>query len=543
MAGEATLTIRDKQWGVSVATAPWELTKGLGGLASMPAGRGMLFDLGYPQTIQVTTVPMLFPLDVAFLSDSLVVTEVYRDIQPGYLVTSKLPARYFLEVNAKELEGIDSGDRASVELLPPSAVMAAPDWTSAVVGFMGFMVMGVLLVTVVKDVVKGALEEPKKRPELLLQTEARFKPGEILRYKGEKVRVLEHIGGRVSVWIPSRQEEVWVKQEKLERVGSPAPAQRQKRVVLSSLLFEELTGAGLGYVAKEISAVVDKRSRDNAWLELWDGTTFDRVGGYREHIGLTIPRLVVAEVGIRTGLSYNECVAIGERINSKLKEADTIVLDDGTAFRKSYVPVKRSPAVLLAMEESMEYRVEENKPYGTWAVVDLFPGRTVRSPFSTREEAIKREEEIGKYYGWKLKRVELTPEEVALLGPQCFPKRTEALEKLKGYDVIHVHDDGDLTVRSRGKFYVVTTEGQTFEQKEYLAQTRESSKCVKPTRVISTEKRPHRAPGELEYFADSPEFLTQTLDATGYRDRIDTAFEEAIRRAKGGQFKTGEVGR
>ena len=226
MAGEATVTIRDKQWNVSVATAPWELTRGLGGLASMPAGSGMLFDLGYPQTIQVTTVPMLFPLDIAFLSDTLVVTEVYRDIQPGYMVTSKLPARYFLEVNAGELEGIESGDRASVELLPPSGVMAAPDWTSAVVGFMGFMVMGILMVSIVRGLVKGMFEEPEKRPQLLPQTEARFKSGEILRYKGEKVRVLDHIGDRVSVWIPSRQDEVWVKQEKLERVGSPAPAQR-----------------------------------------------------------------------------------------------------------------------------------------------------------------------------------------------------------------------------------------------------------------------------------------------------------------------------
>ncbi|MDD5189513.1 MAG: hypothetical protein PHE50_00540, partial [Dehalococcoidales bacterium] len=42
---------------------------------------------------------------------------------------------------------------------------------------------------------------------------------------------------------------------------------------------------------------------------------------------------------------------------------------------------------------------------------------------------------------WKLKRVEFNPEEIALLDSQRFPKRTEALQKLKGYDVIHVHDD------------------------------------------------------------------------------------------------------
>jgi uncharacterized membrane protein (UPF0127 family) len=746
MAGQATVTIRNKQWDVSVATAPWELTKGLGGLASMPAGSGMLFDLGYPQTIQVTTVPMFFPLDIAFLSDTLVITEVYRDIEPGYLVTSTLSACYFLEVNAGELEGIDSGDRASVELLPPSGVMALPDWTSAVVNFTGFMVMGILIVGIVKDLVKGMLEEPEKRPELLPQTEAIFRPGEIVKYKGEGVRVLEHIGDRVSIWIPSRQEETWVKPEKLERmepaqaVGEESSQKKQERqVVLSSLVFGELTGAGLGYVAKEVSNVVDKRSRDNAWLELWDGTTFDRVGGYREHIGLTIPRLVVAEIGIRTGLTYNECVAIAERIDGKLKEADAVVLDDGSTFRKSYVPVKKSPAVvpdkqkenlaaqilkglstrdgyrayvkfpkdksafitigaivgghyswnpagftvwvdayernlewppdhILAIKELrrprsfeateqgvkqaldylekefptftetmwvsksiplyvayelgilkkeaapewlpgvvvmpripeearkdvlfveyirdlvrlgqrvsdeevkvmwkawqkrelsklphteflrkqirntgligqaistnkapnnggevMEYRVEENKPYGTWAIVELWPTGTVRSPFKTGEEAINREEEIGQYYGWKLKRVEFTPQQISLLDPQRFPRRTEALVKLRGYDVIEVHDDGDLTVRSRGKFYVVTTGGQTFEQ-QYLPRTHQ----VRP-KLIPVEK-PKAGKTDLEFLPDSPEFLAYTIEDIGYREKIDSAFQQAIARAKG----------
>jgi len=57
-----------------------------------------------------------------------------------------------------------------------------------------------------------------------------------------------------------------------------------------------------------------------------------------------------------------------------------------------------------------------------------------------------------------------TEAERDLLGPGRFPKRTEALCKLGAYDVIHVHDDGDLTVASRGKLYVVTTDGQTFAQ-------------------------------------------------------------------------------
>jgi len=162
MSEQATITIREKQWDVSVASAPWELTQGLGGIPELPPGTGMLFDLGWPQAIQVTTVPMLFPLDIAFLSDTLVITEVYRDIQHGYLITSGSVARYFLEVNAGELEGIESGDQASVELLPLQGTTVTPDWMSMVISFMGFALIGAFVITLAKNFAKGVLEEPKE---------------------------------------------------------------------------------------------------------------------------------------------------------------------------------------------------------------------------------------------------------------------------------------------------------------------------------------------------------------------------------------------
>ena len=136
MAGQAILTIRNKQWDVSLATAPWELAEGLGGLPELPTGTGMLFDLGWEQIIQVTTAPMFFSLDIAFLSEEFGVTEVYLDIESGLLVTSTLPARYFLEVNAGELEGIGSGDSASIELLPLEEMpVVMPDWVSIMISF------------------------------------------------------------------------------------------------------------------------------------------------------------------------------------------------------------------------------------------------------------------------------------------------------------------------------------------------------------------------------------------------------------------------
>ena len=39
----------------------------------------------------------------------------------------------------------------------------------------------------------------------------------------------------------------------------------------------------------------------------------------------------------------------------------------------------------------------------------------------------------------------------------------------------------------------------------------------------------------LEYLADSPEFLTQTIEDIGYRSRIDHAFLEAIERVRRGK--------
>ena len=91
-------------------------------------------------------------------------------------------------------------------------------------------------------------------------------------------------------------------------------------------------------------------------------------------------------------------------------------------------------------EKLKHFWVEENKPYGTWAIVEAFPGGTVRSPFDTKEEAIKREREIGVAYEWNLKQVP-SPQEK-------FPKQHEALKGLYPYDILEYHDDGDLTVQS-----------------------------------------------------------------------------------------------
>jgi hypothetical protein len=50
--------------------------------------------------------------------------------------------------------------------------------------------------------------------------------------------------------------------------------------------------------------------------------------------------------------------------------------------------------------------------------------------------------------------------------------------------------------------------------------------------VVVSRPRPAGGSG-LEYLADSPEFLAYTIEDIGYREKLDAAFLEAIRRAKG----------
>jgi hypothetical protein len=46
---------------------------------------------------------------------------------------------------------------------------------------------------------------------------------------------------------------------------------------------------------------------------------------------------------------------------------------------------------------------------------------------------------------------------------------------------------------------------------------------------------------DLEYLADSPEFLTQTIEDIGYRDKLDNAFKAAIARARRGHDLTERI--
>jgi uncharacterized membrane protein (UPF0127 family) len=157
MSGEVKVTIEGKEWIASLASDPWEQIQGLGGISGIDSGTGMLFDMGFPKIITVTTEPMLFPLDIAFFSDDMVVTEIYQNVQPGYLVTSTSPARYFLEVNAGELDGLESGSQATFELLASENPVQASDWITPMISFMGFTLIGFLAIGIVTSLMQSFL--------------------------------------------------------------------------------------------------------------------------------------------------------------------------------------------------------------------------------------------------------------------------------------------------------------------------------------------------------------------------------------------------
>ncbi len=118
MLGQGTVTIGGNQWNVEVANTTSELTTGLSGRASIPAGTGMLFVLPVRQTITVQTNQMLFPLDIIFIKDNLVL-DIAQNIEPGNLVEEATPCDMFLEINAGEAALVEVGDAVNVEITTP----------------------------------------------------------------------------------------------------------------------------------------------------------------------------------------------------------------------------------------------------------------------------------------------------------------------------------------------------------------------------------------------------------------------------------------
>ena len=147
----AGVTIRDRQWLVDIADTLWKLTQGLSDIPEISPGTGILFDVGWVHHITVTTKRMMFPLDIAFISESLVIVDLRRDLTPGQVVTSDTPARYFLEVNAGELSGVDLGNQVSITLLAQEETPnLVSNWVSMAILATNLAVAGAFVVSMTR---------------------------------------------------------------------------------------------------------------------------------------------------------------------------------------------------------------------------------------------------------------------------------------------------------------------------------------------------------------------------------------------------------
>ncbi len=156
----ATVTIGTTTWICDVATTSAELTEGLGGRGNLPAGHGMLFDMGEEKSqITINMGEMLFPLDIVFFDNDLKVRAVLWAQEPGDDYNATFPtgpgARYFLEVNAGEMVGVLIDDPAVITGWTPPAPPAPPIDMGEIMNLMVTMMIVVMMMKMMGGMMEG----------------------------------------------------------------------------------------------------------------------------------------------------------------------------------------------------------------------------------------------------------------------------------------------------------------------------------------------------------------------------------------------------
>ena len=103
-----------KEFNFSFCTTAVELMRGLSGVTSLEAFDGMVFDFGCKFSPIMTPKGLLFPVDVAFVTDQGKIVEFHR-LDPDYGFTQgtiRRDIRYVLEVPVGffDLHGVNMGD-------------------------------------------------------------------------------------------------------------------------------------------------------------------------------------------------------------------------------------------------------------------------------------------------------------------------------------------------------------------------------------------------------------------------------------------------
>jgi hypothetical protein len=102
-------------------------------------------------------------------------------------------------------------------------------------------------------------------------------------------------------------------------------------------------------IAEDVAGRIEKRAEQLAWLELQNGTTFERIGKAPVNQGLRLFAAGDGYLGIGSNLWHADRVAIAELVNDALMTAEEIRLRNGTVFRKTFVPGqgKGKPAAVI----------------------------------------------------------------------------------------------------------------------------------------------------------------------------------------------------
>jgi len=485
MPGQAIVTIGEKQWQAYLATTYQELVQGLGGLPSILAGTGMLFALPADEAVSVTTESMRFSIDIIFISSSLKVVDVASNVAPGLIVSEATPVRYFLEVNAGEAADVEAGDSVilaiyQVPTFDPSQIvgfaipLVALGFVCGMAGGMARAMAGKperrLLPKTNKgrptrDDVRVEVWEERDRLHIGIQDretgeyiaswwddEARemFEQGFFKRGRGLEESVLSYAEG-VGLLAPARPPQT---RPKIHFVGSckvsegrclthSSPVSETVRCPQSPLADEEWR------VAYELVKEAFPGGQSNPWVNGWWPETWEEAERAIRHYDESLWKAFWKyEARSREAVELYRRSAEKATYNYRYY----VMKEYEKGRERARVPVEAVPRLIGPTERGeaqiRPYRVEENVGYrgerlGTWAVVELWPGGTVRSPFRTKEEAIRREQEIADYYGWKVELVEGSSPK--LIGPR---ERREVPEEIKYF--ADSRDDIERSINHNG---------------------------------------------------------------------------------------------
>lgn len=150
MTGQAIVMTDDNTWVCEYASTWAELSAGLSNIESIPPYTGILFDMGSDQNeISINMELMLFNIDILFIGSEGGVVGIVRNAVPESDVSYEgdgVGARFFLEVNAGELDNVVIGDIVTIQI-PEAGGVDLGEFVSlmVVMGMTGMMVKMVAL--------------------------------------------------------------------------------------------------------------------------------------------------------------------------------------------------------------------------------------------------------------------------------------------------------------------------------------------------------------------------------------------------------------